>query len=465
MFQELKAAVRELGLAAEKAVYISYAWEMESSRLERLQDYALRLMRDLRDMGFKVFMDVLTFTGNIRETMLQQLGESTAVIFLCTPTFKAKAMIPTTTLRFEIESALATYEANRSLRLIPLIVQGSLETSMPLDLPRFRDFMAQNMAHTESYEKNFVSIVGRSGIGLLASLLNVNLNSAPSELVRVIEKYEYLSGEVDKLQMDLLKLQEKLAAAQLMSWGPEMPDSRLASSTEAPAARLIDLLPPTSFLFEDLKAGIKELGLAEGKSIFLSYAWEDRGEARTDLQKFLLRLADDLRDMGFGVFLDIEVMEGNMKEKMRAGMQAANAVVFLCTPRYKARFGEMVDGDISNARFEVNLAEEEEKKRSLYIAPVVLKGSFDDALPSEDFFRSRLVWSFSDLENYEKHLVGLENPIGLVHALLRVNKNSAPRPLINLITKFFTRRPTVAEIVQKIRAAEHALERAREQLR
>eukprot|EP01111_Echinosteliopsis_oligospora_P004510 TRINITY_DN1738_c0_g1_i1.p1 TRINITY_DN1738_c0_g1~~TRINITY_DN1738_c0_g1_i1.p1 ORF type:complete len:453 (+),score=121.22 TRINITY_DN1738_c0_g1_i1:120-1478(+) len=77
-----------------------------------------------------------------------------------------------------------------------------------------------------------------------------------------------------------------------------------------------------------------------GKKIFLSYAWYVEGDMNSVLQSRLKKIKTDLQKMGAEVRLDLTDMHGGIDEYMKKGIEWADHVLLICTPRLKARAAE-----------------------------------------------------------------------------------------------------------------------------
>ena len=61
----------------------------------------------------------------------------------------------------------------------------------------------------------------------------------------------------------------------------------------------------------------------------LRYQW--------DVQATVLRIATSMRDRGFNVWMDTEMMSGSTLDAMAAAVEDAHCVLICITERYKAR--------------------------------------------------------------------------------------------------------------------------------
>ena len=90
--------------------------------------------------------------------------------------------------------------------------------------------------------------------------------------------------------------------------------------------------------FENFLSQVK--ALMERKNLippsgFISYAWES-GTDNTQLQEWLTQLKKDFGKLGINLFLDIQNMNGNMRECMQI-LSEREFVLLIGTPRLKAR--------------------------------------------------------------------------------------------------------------------------------
>lgn len=91
---------------------------------------------------------------------------------------------------------------------------------------------------------------------------------------------------------------------------------------------------------------------------FISYAWETNSNDNKVLQNRLQRLKDELEVAGMEVLLDIRNMQGSMKEFMLQGIDKADKVLLICTPRLKVR---AADTAFNNLKLELETAVEKAK--------------------------------------------------------------------------------------------------------
>jgi hypothetical protein len=142
-------------------------------------------------------------------------------------------------------------------------------------------------------------------------------------------------------------------------------------------------------------------------------------------------------------FLDIERIDGRLSDAMRRSVERAHAVIFVCTPRFRAR---VVQGD-TNVAFEFKTVLARTGRRRLrgaavpreaatdndsdadgdveegggdtgvLVRPILVAGSFDDAVPPD--LKEFLVRTFRDPSQYDDFLASLL-PRGLLPSILGV---------------------------------------------
>jgi hypothetical protein len=113
---------------------------------------------------------------------------------------------------------------------------------------------------------------------------------------------------------------------------------------------------------------------------FISYAWETNSTTNKELQGRLQRLKDDLEVAGMKVTLDICNMKDSMRNFMVQGINRAHKVLLVCTPRLKDRAAETTK---NNLQFELETALEKGKTTREFIVPLVMSGTFSDAMPPQ----------------------------------------------------------------------------------
>jgi len=113
--------------------------------------------------------------------------------------------------------------------------------------------------------------------------------------------------------------------------------------------------------------------------IFISYAWESSNEATEPMQQRLALLQRDLLAAGAKeVFLDINHMDGDLVETMRKGVNNADVILMICTPRYYAR----VQDEKTNAGYEFTTALAKRAQNAHAIVPIWWSGTIETAVPT-----------------------------------------------------------------------------------
>lgn len=102
-------------------------------------------------------------------------------------------------------------------------------------------------------------------------------------------------------------------------------------------------MPLTQHDFDKYLASIKTIakeGTIKLPSCFISYAWESDRNQNEKLQAWLKKLKQDLETVGIETFLDIDQMNGDMRECMQENIRKSDYILLIGTERFKARIEE-----------------------------------------------------------------------------------------------------------------------------
>ena len=130
-------------------VFISYAWEDEESN-NWIQEFAHALMKE----GINVYYDRkdLTYGDSISEYMEKNIENADYILVICTKKYKEKSKLRIGGVGYEVNIIVnQMMNDNKKKKIIPILREGSQETSIPLFLSGkyYIDFSSQ-----ENYSEN-----------------------------------------------------------------------------------------------------------------------------------------------------------------------------------------------------------------------------------------------------------------------------------------------------------------------
>lgn len=142
-------------------VFISYAWEDEETN-KWVQEFADALMKE----GINVYFDRkdLTYGDSISEYMEKNIENADYILVICTKKYKEKSKLRIGGVGYEVNIIVnQMMNDNKKKKIIPILREGSQETSIPLFLSGkyYIDFSSQ-----ENYSENIKKLVDflRDGI-------------------------------------------------------------------------------------------------------------------------------------------------------------------------------------------------------------------------------------------------------------------------------------------------------------
>jgi WD40 repeat protein len=113
-------------------LFLSYAWEGDSTGTAWLQQRLTRWRDDLGMLGVEVFFDLSAMGGksDIEKTMLENLNKSDVVLTICTPVYGSRIKDTSTNVAYEYRETLTKLSQNKS-SVIPLWLAGSRAEAIP----------------------------------------------------------------------------------------------------------------------------------------------------------------------------------------------------------------------------------------------------------------------------------------------------------------------------------------------
>jgi hypothetical protein len=166
----------------QKKVFISYAWEDDSTeegRVEnaKLQRYLKNLRNDLQKAGMSVFLDIGDMHGDMKVRMEKNLKASDVIITINTPRFKARAeAVPQTNLGFEYQLTLEKAK-DIPYGIIPLHYSGSFNEAFPDSLKAYliRKNGKDNLIHSAQEEGYCDTLVAtQRPLGIIPAIYGID---------------------------------------------------------------------------------------------------------------------------------------------------------------------------------------------------------------------------------------------------------------------------------------------------
>jgi len=177
------------------------------------------------------------------------------------------------------------------------------------------------------------------------------------------------------------------------------------------------------------------------KNLFISYAWETDQSKNEKLQTEIKRLTEDLMQTGAKIYFDLQNMRGDINADMQHNIERSDHVLFILTPRFKARVEEP---DMNNLKKEVDWALKVAFGKKDFIIPLRLNGTFEDSTP--DILKNYLSIDFTVKRQYIHSLAGT-SPLGLIPTIYYQDADvvfSVAYPLVYEILSLRLVSPTVA---------------------
>ncbi|MFA6037849.1 MAG: hypothetical protein WC748_07010 [Legionellales bacterium] len=163
------------------ACYISYAWEDDTTDVGKaanleLQSFLLRLERDLKTLGVKVFLDVVSMTGNITSCMMDNIAKSNYFLLIGSERLKLRAQDDKTNVGKEWAAIEKRMQQN-SNSVIPLLYQGEFATAFP---PGINQNLIRDCKKADNYYDFMAKMI--SPMSFIRALLGIHLNGRNESL-------------------------------------------------------------------------------------------------------------------------------------------------------------------------------------------------------------------------------------------------------------------------------------------
>eukprot|EP00048_Salpingoeca_helianthica_P023114 m.22400 g.22400 ORF g.22400 m.22400 type:complete len:592 (+) comp8288_c0_seq1:94-1869(+) len=198
----------------KRKVFISYAWEADSEENKELQGFLKRLQRDLQKTGVEVFLDVADMSGNMGDTMRENIESSHVALVIGTPRLGERAA-QETNVAFEIKTILAR-AAEKKIKVMPLLRKGDFGKSFPKPL---LDFLVRDFREDAKYSNLLIQLEDPQG--LIPAIWNFRVDDHGYEALLTeyaayqrmsaagMGRYAHAASHADRLnhKLDVLKSQ------------------------------------------------------------------------------------------------------------------------------------------------------------------------------------------------------------------------------------------------------------------
>jgi TIR domain len=160
--------VTEEKLLLPPKCFISYAWDPNPEKNEKLQAWLRKLQHDLMHAGIDVRLDVTNMNGNIKEYMQQGIQECDFILLIGTPYFKQRIeQYPESCVAFEVSLAKQKAEM-KSKCLLPILFEGNYDESFPKD---FKNYLIRDFRNQQNYRDSMIQL--ENPLGLIPSIYEI----------------------------------------------------------------------------------------------------------------------------------------------------------------------------------------------------------------------------------------------------------------------------------------------------
>lgn len=158
LWQTFLTAVKQLIITQKLAlprVFISYAWEGDTTATSWLQERLKRWEADLVAVDLTVFLDSSGMGGkrDIQQTMRENLEKSKVVLAICTPTYALRVQDTKTNVGYEYEETLKKM-ANPFYEVYPANSHMPTRAQLQHHLASARRFYQRNPFASATQERN-----------------------------------------------------------------------------------------------------------------------------------------------------------------------------------------------------------------------------------------------------------------------------------------------------------------------
>jgi len=153
--------------------FLSYAWDPDENKNYELQEWLLKIKRDLQIVGITVFLDIRNMQLNMSETMKTNIEKSDYIFIVCTPRLKERAEESTNPDNINNLQIELNHIKNTNKEIIPLLIEGDLTSSLPSNPINLKNYFAYNFTKASYYK---LLIHYEKPKGIIPVLLNGNNN-------------------------------------------------------------------------------------------------------------------------------------------------------------------------------------------------------------------------------------------------------------------------------------------------
>jgi len=179
--------------------FISYAWEIEKNKTDKLQKILVQLKIDLSTAGVKVILDITDMKSSMTHFMIENVKNSDFVLFIGTPTLKEKLKKRDTNAYLEYYNIMQRYnlaQIDKKNFLLPLIVEGDRTTSFPDAFER--TFLLRDFTDWDDFNKYIDNLASISNPkGLLPTIFDIDISNKEYESYKLM-----LNLQTEKLNCD-----------------------------------------------------------------------------------------------------------------------------------------------------------------------------------------------------------------------------------------------------------------------
>jgi len=151
--------------------FLSYAWNPDENKNYKLQEWLLKIKRDLAIAGITVFLDISNMQLKMSETMKTNIEKSDYIFIVCTPRLKERAEEQSTNpnnLQFELN-----HMKNNNKKIINLLIEGDFTSSLPSNPINLKEYLTYNFTKDYYYD---LLIQYEKPKGIIPVLLNESNN-------------------------------------------------------------------------------------------------------------------------------------------------------------------------------------------------------------------------------------------------------------------------------------------------
>jgi len=154
-------------------VFLSYGWNTDENKNKELQEWLLKLKRDLTLAGITVFLDIRNMQLNLTETIQTNIEKSDYILIACTPRLKERAeeqsTNPNNINNLQIE---LTHIRNKNKTVLPLLIEGDYTSSLLTNPIMLKKHLVYDFTKNSYYDL----LIHYNPKGIIPVLLNESNN-------------------------------------------------------------------------------------------------------------------------------------------------------------------------------------------------------------------------------------------------------------------------------------------------